>query len=33
MLMLNEESRFITGQKLIIDGGQNMWLLAALVHK
>ena len=33
MLMLAEESRFITGQKLIIDGGQNMWLLPALVHK
>jgi 3-oxoacyl-[acyl-carrier protein] reductase len=26
MLMLAEESRFITGQKLVIDGGQNMWL-------
>jgi 3-oxoacyl-[acyl-carrier protein] reductase len=27
MLMLAEESRFITGQKLVVDGGQNMWLL------
>jgi 3-oxoacyl-[acyl-carrier protein] reductase len=25
MLLLADESRFITGQKLIIDGGQNMW--------
>jgi NAD(P)-dependent dehydrogenase (short-subunit alcohol dehydrogenase family) len=33
MLMLAGESRFITGQKLIIDGGQNMWLLPGLVHK
>src|SRR5580658_3001090 len=33
MLMLTEESHFITGQKLIIDGGQNMWLLPALVNK
>ena len=33
MLMLAEESRFITGQKLIIDGGQNMWLFPVLVHK
>ena len=33
MLMLAEESNFITGQKLIIDGGQNMWLLPALVNK
>jgi 3-oxoacyl-[acyl-carrier protein] reductase len=26
MLMLSEGSRFITGQKIIIDGGQYMWL-------
>jgi NAD(P)-dependent dehydrogenase (short-subunit alcohol dehydrogenase family) len=25
MLMLSDEARFITGQKLIVDGGQNMW--------
>lgn len=25
MLMLSEESRFITGQKIVVDGGQNMW--------
>jgi hypothetical protein len=25
MLMLADESRFITGQKLVVDGGQNMW--------
>jgi 3-oxoacyl-[acyl-carrier protein] reductase len=25
MLMLSDESRFITGQKLVVDGGQNMW--------
>ena len=25
MLMLADEARFITGQKLIVDGGQNMW--------
>ena len=24
-LMLSDESGFITGQKLIVDGGQNMW--------
>jgi NAD(P)-dependent dehydrogenase (short-subunit alcohol dehydrogenase family) len=25
MLMLTDESRFITGQKIVVDGGQNMW--------
>ena len=25
MLMLSSESRFITGQKIVVDGGQNMW--------
>lgn len=25
MLMLSNESRFITGQKIVVDGGQNMW--------
>lgn len=25
MLMLSDEARFITGQKMIVDGGQNMW--------
>jgi 3-oxoacyl-[acyl-carrier protein] reductase len=25
MLMLADEARFVTGQKLVIDGGQNMW--------
>jgi 3-oxoacyl-[acyl-carrier protein] reductase len=25
MLMLTEESRFITGQRIVVDGGQNMW--------
>jgi NAD(P)-dependent dehydrogenase (short-subunit alcohol dehydrogenase family) len=25
MLMLAEESHFITGQKITVDGGQNMW--------
>lgn len=25
MLMLAGESRFITGQRLVVDGGQNMW--------
>jgi 3-oxoacyl-[acyl-carrier protein] reductase len=25
MLMLSSEAGFITGQKLIVDGGQNMW--------
>ena len=25
MLMLASESRFITGQKIVVDGGQNMW--------
>ena len=25
LLMLADEARFITGQKLIVDGGQNMW--------
>jgi 3-oxoacyl-[acyl-carrier protein] reductase len=25
MLMLADESRFITGQKIVADGGQNMW--------
>jgi hypothetical protein len=26
MLLLARESGFITGQKLTVDGGQNMWL-------
>jgi 3-oxoacyl-[acyl-carrier protein] reductase len=26
MLMLADESRFITGQRIVVDGGQNMWL-------
>ncbi len=25
ILMLADESRFITGQKIVVDGGQNMW--------
>ena len=25
MLMLASEARFITGQKIVVDGGQNMW--------
>jgi 3-oxoacyl-[acyl-carrier protein] reductase len=25
MLMLASESRFMTGQKIVVDGGQNMW--------
>jgi 3-oxoacyl-[acyl-carrier protein] reductase len=25
ILMLTDESRFITGQKIVVDGGQNMW--------
>jgi 3-oxoacyl-[acyl-carrier protein] reductase len=25
MLMLSRESRFVTGQKFVVDGGQNMW--------
>lgn len=25
MLMLTDESRFITGQKIVVDGGQYMW--------
>lgn len=25
MLMLASESRYITGQKIVVDGGQNMW--------
>jgi NAD(P)-dependent dehydrogenase (short-subunit alcohol dehydrogenase family) len=25
MLMLADESRFITGQRIVVDGGQNMW--------
>jgi NAD(P)-dependent dehydrogenase (short-subunit alcohol dehydrogenase family) len=25
MLMLSDRSRFITGQKIVVDGGQNMW--------
>ena len=25
MLMLSDEAGFITGQKLVVDGGQNMW--------
>jgi NAD(P)-dependent dehydrogenase (short-subunit alcohol dehydrogenase family) len=25
LLMLADEARFITGQKLVVDGGQNMW--------
>jgi 3-oxoacyl-[acyl-carrier protein] reductase len=25
LLMLAPESRFITGQKIAVDGGQNMW--------
>jgi len=27
MLMLADESRFITGQKIVVDGGQYMWLI------
>ena len=30
MLMLADESRFITGQKLVVDGGQYMWLAPAV---
>jgi len=25
MLLLADEARFITGQRLVVDGGQNMW--------
>jgi NAD(P)-dependent dehydrogenase (short-subunit alcohol dehydrogenase family) len=25
MMMLSEEARFMTGQKVVVDGGQNMW--------
>jgi NAD(P)-dependent dehydrogenase (short-subunit alcohol dehydrogenase family) len=25
LLMVSDEARFITGQKLVVDGGQNMW--------
>ena len=25
ILMLTDQARFITGQKLVVDGGQNMW--------
>jgi NAD(P)-dependent dehydrogenase (short-subunit alcohol dehydrogenase family) len=25
VLMLSDESRFITGQKIVVDGGQHMW--------
>jgi 3-oxoacyl-[acyl-carrier protein] reductase len=25
MLMLSQEARFITGQRLVVDGGQYMW--------
>jgi NAD(P)-dependent dehydrogenase (short-subunit alcohol dehydrogenase family) len=25
LLMLSDDARFITGQKLVVDGGQNMW--------
>ena len=25
MLMLADQARFITGQKVVVDGGQNMW--------
>jgi len=25
MLMLSDEARFMTGQRVVVDGGQNMW--------